>query len=102
MRLLDEVVGGAYAKVIPGTSIVAVGADYYTDLTQTQQIGVAMHEALHIFLDVGDSGLAQWLGKFGFTYSGDININSQQMTEWIVGTPNQRDINGGCQNPKTP
>ena len=56
-----------------------------------------IHEALHVLLDYNDTQLAGWLENFGFTPSG--TFNSGEITNWIVGTKNQMDTNGGCNNP---
>ena len=40
--------GGADAATIPGTNVVILGPDYYTNETQTQQVAVMIHEALHV------------------------------------------------------
>ncbi len=80
------------AQTIPGTNTVVLGPDYFTNETQTQQIAVMIHEALHVALGFDDSQLAGWLENFGFTPSS----NSGQITNWIVGTANQMDTNGGC------
>jgi hypothetical protein len=46
---------------------VVLGTDWYSDLTQTQQIANTIHEALHVQLGFGDDDLEDWLAKFGFT-----------------------------------
>ena len=86
--------GGADAATIPGTHTVILGPDYFTNETQTQQIAVMIHEALHVALGFNDSQLAGWLQNFGFTPSSP--FVSGQITNWIVGTANQMDTNGGC------
>jgi hypothetical protein len=94
------ITNGATAGVIPGTHVIAVGADYYTDLTQTEQIAVAIHEVLHMVIPGGDPALARWIQGFG----GDVSDyylhgNSRVFTDWIVGAANHMDVNGGCRNP---
>jgi len=86
--------GGADAATIPGTHTVILGPDYFTNETQTQQIAVMIHEALHVALEFNDSQLTGWLQNFGFTPSSP--FVSGQITNWIVGTANQMDTNGGC------
>jgi len=58
-----------------------------------------IHEALHVLMgpSIGysDAALAGWLKNFGF----QPGANSGQITNWIVGTANQMDTNGGCKNP---
>jgi hypothetical protein len=66
-RTLKQFVGDAYARVITGTRRVVLGTDWYSDLTQTQQIANTIHEALHVQLGFGDDDLEDWLAKFGFT-----------------------------------
>ena len=102
------VAGGESAATIPGTNYVVVGPDYYTDNTQTEQIAIAVHDALHImtyswgapFQNGGDAALAGWLANFGFDNSHFDPANSHQITDWIVGTADHTSTaGGGCKNP---
>jgi RHS repeat-associated protein len=96
--LADVVAGGDSAVTIPGTTIVILGANYFTDNTQTEQIGIAVHEALHIALGFNDNDLAGWLTNFGFRPSAP--FDSHQITDWIVGTADHMSTSGGgCKNP---
>ena len=95
---------GNVAVTIPGSNFVALGPDYFADQTQTEQIAIAIHEALHImFPTLGDTGLAITLEQFGFKPSVDPtsqSFNSQEITDWIVGSANHSDTtSGGCKNP---
>jgi len=103
--LAEAFAGGASAITLEGSNYVAVGVNYFTDETQTQQIAIAIHEALHIvtygwggdFVTNPDGALMGWLENFGFKptsgYSGD-------MTDWIVGTADHMSTSGGgCKNP---
>jgi RHS repeat-associated protein len=90
--------GGADAYALPGTTDVVVGPDYFTNETQTQQIAIAIHEALHVALGQNDVQLYNTLSQFGFDYNP--NVGSGQITDWIVGTKDQMSTTGGgCQNP---
>jgi len=104
---LSDFVGSASAQVILGTNWVVLGQDYFTDNTQTEQIGIAVHEALHLltyswgepFKSGGDDALAGWLENFGFQPSND--FSSHEITDWIVGTADHMSTNGGgCKYPK--
>jgi len=89
---------GASAVVLPGTTYVVVGSNYFTDNTQTQQIAIAIHEALHITLKLDDGELAGWLVNFGFKPS--TTFTSSEITDWIVGTADHMSTEGGgCKNP---
>lgn len=92
---------GANAANIPGTNDVVVGPDYFTNDTQTQQIGIAAHEALHAYLRLNDPDLATWLHQYGgFQSTGG---DSGQMTDWIVGTKDHMSTSGGgCNNAGNP
>ena len=97
-------VEGNVAVTLSGTHYVALGADYFTDETQTQQIGIAIHEALHMtFPTLSDAGLAATLMQFGFKPSVDPSssrFNSQEITDWIVGSADHMSTaSGGCRNP---
>ena len=85
---LQQYVGDADADTLSGTNNVILGINFFTDLTQTQQIAAAIHEALHVELDIGDATLKQDLAAFGFVPqpqgTGDI-------TDWI---------SNDCSNPK--
>ena len=87
---------GATAATLPGTNYVAVGPDYFTSLTQTQQIAVAIHEALHIQTGLNDSQLMNLLNTLGagLNASGD----SSQITSWILGSKSNPSTTttGGC------
>jgi RHS repeat-associated protein len=97
--LSQLVAAGDSAVTIPGTQIVVLGANYFTDNTQTEQIGIAVHEALHIALGFNDAELAGWLENFGFKPSGP-DWNSHEMTDWIVGTADHMSTTGGgCKKP---
>jgi RHS repeat-associated protein len=98
-KLSQVVAGGDSAVTIPGTHIVVLGANYFTDNTQTEQIAIAVHEALHMALGFDDGQLAGWLGNFGFKVSGK-NWSSHEITDWIVGTADHMSTkSGGCKNP---
>jgi RHS repeat-associated protein len=98
-RLSDVVAGGDSAVTIPGTQIVILGSNYFTDNTQTEQIAIAVHEALHMALGFDDGQLAGWLGNFGFKTSGP-NWSSHEITDWIVGTADHMSTSGGgCKHP---
>ena len=87
---------GADAVTLPGTTDVAIGPSYFTNETQTQQIAIAIHEALHVALGQDDNGLYSTLSQFGFTQGS----NSGQITDWIVGTSDHMSTRGGgCKNP---
>jgi len=87
---------GNVAVRLLGTADVALGADYFTDETQTEQIAIAIHEALHIATGLGDSALMQALSAFGYKPTG----NSQSITDWIVGSADlMSTTSGGCTNP---
>jgi RHS repeat-associated protein len=87
---------GNVAVTLTGTHYVALGLDYFTDETQTEQIAVAIHEALHMATGLGDFDLKQALSAFGYTPTKD----SQSITDWIVGSADHMSTNsGGCTNP---
>ncbi len=98
ITLGEAFTGGASAITIMGTQYVAVGPNYFTDNTQTQQIAIAVHEALHITMNMDDTELGGWLMNFGFKPSS--SFSSHEITNWIVGTKDHMStIGGGCKNP---
>jgi hypothetical protein len=93
---------GDNAVVLPGTNVVVVSPNYYSDLTQTEQVAVAVHEALHIVTYswgyTTDIDLGEWLMNFGFSPSK--RFSSGEITDWIVGTSDHMSTTGGgCKNP---
>ena len=77
---------------------MAVGSNYFTDNTQTEQIAIAVHEALHVALGFNDAQLAGWLINFGFRPSA--TFSSHEITDWIVGTKDHMStVGGGCKSP---
>ena len=101
-KLSDLFGSGTDAVALRGTSYVAVGPDYFTNETQTQQIAIAIHEALHIHMRFNDPDLAGWLGNFGFNPPTGYNV-SGAITDWIVGTKDlMSTIGGGCKHPSIP
>jgi hypothetical protein len=97
---------GANAVTIPGTNTVLVGSDYYTTQTQTQQIAIAIHEALHIYLNSNPSLLGQFpsdgaiMGLLNQDFGAGLNINgpTSQISNWILGsnTNMSSTTTGGC------
>jgi hypothetical protein len=74
------------------------------DSSETEQIAIAVHEALHImtyswgepFRSNPDGALAGWLHNFGFNVSGP-DWSSHEITDWIVGTADHMStVGGGC------
>jgi RHS repeat-associated protein len=95
---------GASAFTLPGTNYIAIGPNYFTDNTQTQQVASAIHEGLHIATgswlgwEDPDADLASWLMNFGFSPSP--TFSSYEITAWIVGTKDLMSIvGGGCKHP---
>jgi len=81
-RTLRGVVGSSSAVVLGDFSPnVALGINYFQDNTQTTQIAVAVHEALHIQLRMGDAELKGWLSNFGFKAS---DYGTGDITDWIA------------------
>lgn len=78
--------------------MVVLGANYFTDNTQTEQVAIAVHEALHMALGFDDGQLAGWLTNFAFKPSS--NFSSHEITDWIVGTAGHMSTTGGgCKHP---
>ena len=80
---LKQAVGASNAVVLGDfTPNVALGVNYFTDNTQTQQIAVTIHEALHVQMKMGDSELMGWLSDFGFRPGGN---GTADITDWVSG-----------------
>lgn len=80
-RSLKQAVG-TYASVLGDyTPNVALSVNYFSDLTQTEQVANAIHEALHIEVKMDDPGLKGWLQTLGFKHT-DVH-GSHSITEWI-------------------
>lgn len=95
--LLSSFLGSASAQTILGTNYVVIGQNYFTDNTQTEQVAIAIHEALHMTLGFDDTRLKQWLMNFGFNPT---ERGSHDITDWIVGTAGHMSTDGGgCKNP---
>ena len=100
MRTLAQVLAnGDNAVTLPGSNVVALSGNYFSDLTQTEQVGAAIHEALHMtFPSQSEVQLAGVLMNFGFQPSS--KFTSGEITDWIVGSPNHAaTTGGGCKNP---
>jgi RHS repeat-associated protein len=79
---LSKYVAGNVARVINGTNHVVLSIDWFTDLTQTQQVANTIHEALHIELNFDDAELQGWLMNFGFK---DVDpYGTGDGTDWIA------------------
>jgi hypothetical protein len=107
-RSLSTFLNGADAAVILGTNWVVLGPDYYTNLTQTQQVALAIHEALHIeayswggaFQSDPDGALKNWLTDVGGFTASPVQGMTGDITDWIVGTADQMSTSGGgCKKP---
>jgi len=85
---------GRDAVTFRGTLHVVVGPNFFTDNTQTEQIAITIHEALHVLTKMDDADLAGWLVNFGFKPSK--LFRTAEITDWIVGAKNHMDINNGC------
>ena len=68
------------ADVLNFTKNVVLGINFFSDLTQTQQIAAMIHEALHIDLKVGDGDLELDLAGSGFRSTSGA---SGDITDWI-------------------
>ena len=92
---------GNVAVALVGSHFVALGPDYFADQTQTEQIAIAIHEALHMTFQAPsgqdpDAYLGGLLSQFGFSATKD----SQSITDWIVGSKDHMSTtSGGCTNP---
>jgi hypothetical protein len=72
---------GTTAATILPTANVALSRDFFTNLTQTQQIATAIHEALRVQFDFNDIQLEGLLMNWGFTPN---NSGSGAITDWIA------------------
>ena len=82
---LRAFVGSANAMVVRSTRNVVLGINWYTDLTQTDQIATTIHESLHILLDIGDADLRGWLLEANTTFVATDKYGSGDITGWIAG-----------------
>ena len=60
---------------------VALGQNFFTDLTQTQQIAATIHEARHVQFQMGDTSLQGLLMNWGFKPN---NSGSGAIADWIA------------------
>jgi len=78
---LISAVGPANAVVLGDFSRnVALGVNYFSDLTQTEQIALMIHEALHVQMKMYDPDLKGLLKNFGFEPQA---YGSGDITNWI-------------------
>jgi hypothetical protein len=78
--LADHGPGTTAATILP-TANAAVARDYFTNLTQTQQVAAAIHEALHVQFNFNDIQLQGLLMNWGFVPN---DSGSGAVTDWIA------------------
>jgi RHS repeat-associated protein len=72
---------GVTAAVLVPSKNVALSQDFFTNLTQTQQIAATIHEALHLQFGLGDTDLQGLLMNWGFQPN---SSGSGAITDWIA------------------
>jgi RHS repeat-associated protein len=72
---------GVTAAVLIPSKNVALSQDFFTNLTQTQQIAATIHEALHLQFGLGDVDLQGLLMNWGFRPN---SSGSGAITDWIA------------------